>query len=47
MQLCGRILLGARFRLVSSPQIWERTDCAHEVHTSKRLLAMDPLFPEF
>ena len=34
MLLCGRIFLGARFRLVSSPQTWERTDCAHEVHTS-------------
>ena len=26
MLLCGR--LGARFRYVTSPQIWERTDCA-------------------
>ena len=32
--LYGRIFLDARFRLVSSPQIWERTDCAREVHTS-------------
>ena len=33
MLLCGRTFLGARFRLVSCPRIWERTDCAHEVHT--------------
>ena len=33
MPLCGRIFLGARFRLVSFPQIWERTDCAREVRT--------------
>ena len=33
MPLRGRIFLGARFRLVSFLQIWERTDYAHEVDT--------------
>ena len=33
MQLCGRIFLVARLRLVSFPQIWERTDCVLEVRT--------------
>ena len=29
------------------PQIWERTDCAHEVRTIEVLLAMDlPFFPD-
>ena len=45
--LCGRVFLGARFRLVSSPQTWERTDCAHEVHTLEQLFAKDPFFPDF
>ena len=31
MLLCGRFFFGARFRLVSFPQIWERTECAREV----------------
>ena len=33
MLLCERIFLGARFRLVTSPQTWVRKDYAHEVHT--------------
>ena len=33
MLLCVRIFLVARFRLVSFPQIWERTDCVLEVRT--------------
>ena len=33
MLLGGRIFLGARFRLESYPQTWERTDCAREVRT--------------
>ena len=33
MLLCGRIFHGANFRLVSFPQIWERTECAREVRT--------------
>ena len=45
--LRGRIFLVARFRLVSCPQILERTACAHVVHTFEQLLAMDPFFPEF
>ena len=32
MQLSGKIFLSAKFRLVSCPQIWERTDCACEIH---------------
>ena len=35
MLLRGRIFLGARFRLVSSPQIWGCKGCAHEVHTTE------------
>ena len=45
--LRGLDFLDARFRLVSSPQTWGRTDCAREVHTSDRRLAMDPFFAEF
>ena len=33
MLLRGRIFLGAKFRLVSSPQTWKRKDHAREVHT--------------
>ena len=36
MLLCGRIVLGARFCLVSSPQTWRRMDCAHEVFMTPR-----------
>ena len=32
----GASFLDAKLPLVSSPQIWERTDCAHEVHTFKK-----------
>ena len=42
MLLCGRIFLGARFRLVSFPRILAHTDCVLEVHTFEQLLAMDP-----
>ena len=42
MLLCGRIFLGARFRPVILPQMWERKDCAREVHSFERRLAMDP-----
>ena len=33
MLVCGRISLVSKFPLVTSPQTWVRTDCAHEVHT--------------
>ena len=47
MLLCGRIFLVARFLPVICPRILAHTDCALEVHTCAKLLAMDPFFPEF
>ena len=44
MLLCGRILLGARSTLLTSPQTWPRKDFAHEVHTLGQFLAVDPFY---
>ena len=46
MQLCGRIVLGARLPLVTSPHSLARKDYAHEVPTFEQFLAMDPFLPE-
>ena len=43
--LHGIHFLDTKFCLVFFPQIWERTDCAHEVRTFGRFPSMDPYFP--
>ena len=47
MLLCGRIFLVARFLLVFFPRILAHTDCAFEVRTFAKYLAMDLFFPVF
>ena len=47
MLLCGRIVLVAKLPEVSYPQILAHTDSVLDAHTLKKLLAMDPFFPDF